>query len=130
MGFSAGGHLASCAGTLYDAPEGRTGVALDVVSARPDFLLLIYPVITMKEPYTHAGSRRNLLGPSPSPESVDHLSTEMQVTKNTPPAFLLTTYEDGTVPEGGAPPGWTRPDSPRAWAPTSRTSRVGSAKAG
>ena len=98
MGFSAGGHLASCAGTLYDAPEGRTGVALDVVSARPDFLLLIYPVITMKEPYTHAGSRRNLLGPNPSPESVDHLSTEMQVTKNTPPAFLLTTYEDGTVP--------------------------------
>jgi acetyl esterase/lipase len=98
MGFSAGGHLAACAGTLYDAPEGRTGVPLDVVSARPDFLLLIYPVITMKEPYTHAGSRRNLLGPSPAPELVDHLSTELQVTKNTPPAFLLTTFEDRTVP--------------------------------
>lgn len=98
MGFSAGGHLASCAGTLYDAPEGRTGVALDVVSARPDFLLLIYPVITMKDPYTHAGSRRNLLGPSPAPDLVDHLSTEMQVTKDTPPAFLVTTWEDRTVP--------------------------------
>ena len=98
MGFSAGGHLASCAGTLYDAPEGRTGVPLDAVSARPDFLMLIYPVITMKDPYAHAGSRRNLLGPNPSPELVEHYSTDLQVTKNTPPAFLLTTFEDGTVP--------------------------------
>ena len=98
MGFSAGGHLASCAGTLYDAPEGRTGAPLDAVSARPDFLMLIYPVITMKDPYAHAGSRRNLLGPNPSPELVEHYSTDLQVTKNTPPAFLLTTFEDGTVP--------------------------------
>ena len=98
MGFSAGGHLAACAGTLYDAPEGRTGAPLDMVSARPDFLLLIYPVITMKEPATHAGSRRNLIGPSPAPELVDHLSAELQVTKSTPPAFLLTTFEDRTVP--------------------------------
>ena len=98
MGFSAGGHLAACAGTLYDAPEGRTGAALDAVSARPDFLLLIYPVITMKDPYGHAGSRRNLLGPTPAPGLVEHYSTELQVTKNTPPAFLLTTFEDGVVP--------------------------------
>jgi acetyl esterase/lipase len=98
MGFSAGGHLASCAGTLYDAPEGRTGAPLDAVSARPDFLLLIYPVITMKDPYTHAGSRRNLLGPNPSPELIERYSTDTQVTKNTPPAFLLTTFEDGSVP--------------------------------
>lgn len=98
MGFSAGGHLASCAGTLYDAPEGRTGASLDAVSARPDFLLLIYPVITMKDPHAHAGSRRNLLGADPSGAQITHLSTELQVTKNTPPAFLLTTFEDRTVP--------------------------------
>ena len=98
MGFSAGGHLAACAGTLYDAPEGRTGAALDAVSARPNFLLLIYPVITMKDPYTHGGSRRNLLGPAPTAELIDRYSTELQVTKDTPPAFLLTTFEDGLVP--------------------------------
>ncbi len=98
MGFSAGGHLAACAGTLYNAPEGRTGAALDAVSARPDFLLLIYPVITMGDPHTHAGSRRNLLGPAPAPELVERYSTELHVNKNTPPAFLLTTFEDGVVP--------------------------------
>jgi acetyl esterase/lipase len=98
MGFSAGGHLASCAGTLYDTPEGRTGAPLDSVSARPDFLMLIYPVITMKDPYAHAGSRRNLLGPAPTPELIERYSTELQVTKDTPPAFLLTTFEDRTVP--------------------------------
>jgi acetyl esterase/lipase len=98
MGFSAGGHLASCAGTLFDAPEGRTGARLDAVSARPDFLMLIYPVITMKDPYAHGGSRRNLLGPNPSPELIEHYSTDTQVTKNTPPAFLLATFEDSTVP--------------------------------
>jgi len=98
MGFSAGGHLASCAGTLYDAPEGRTGAPLDLVNARPDFILLIYPVITMKDPYAHAGSRRNLLGPTPTPELIDRYSTELQVNKDTPPAFLITTEEDRTVP--------------------------------
>ena len=98
MGFSAGGHLASCAGTLYDAPEGRTGAALDAVSARPDFLMLIYPVITLKDPDAHAGSRRNLLGENPTADQIEHLSTELQVTKETPPAFLLTSWEDHTVP--------------------------------
>lgn len=98
MGFSAGGHLASCAGTLYDAPEGRTGAALDSVSARPDFLMLIYPVITLKDPDAHAGSRRNLLGDNPTAAQIEHLSTELQVTKETPPAFLLTSWEDHTVP--------------------------------
>ena len=98
MGFSAGGHLAACAGTLYDAPEGRTGAALDAVSARPDFLLLLYPVITMKDPYVHAGSRRQLLGPNPTPALIAHLSTEDQVTKDTPPTFLVATTADRTVP--------------------------------
>jgi acetyl esterase/lipase len=98
MGFSAGGHLASCAGTLYDAPEGRTGAALDAGSARPDFLVLLYPVITMKDPYVHAGSRRNLLGPQPTAEQIAHLSTDQQVTKDTPPVFLVQTAEDKSVP--------------------------------
>jgi len=98
LGFSAGGHLAASAGTLFDAPEGRTGAALDAISARPDFLVLIYPVITMKDPYTNAGSRRNLLGEHPGEAGIEHLSLERQVTANTPPAFLLTTFEDKTVP--------------------------------
>ena len=98
LGFSAGGHLAASAGTLYDAPEGRTGAALDAVSARPDFLVLIYPVITMTDSHTHAGSRQNLLGDHPTEAQIDHLSLEKQVTARTPPAFLLTTFEDATVP--------------------------------
>jgi len=98
LGFSAGGHLAASAGTLFDALEGRTGAALDAVSARPDFLVLIYPVITMKTPLAHAGSRQNLLGANPGDEQVEHLSLEQQVTARTPPAFLVTTFEDATVP--------------------------------
>lgn len=98
MGFSAGGHLAGSAATLYDAPEGRTGGALDAVSARPDFVALLYPVITMKAPFAHAGSRRSLLGESPSPETIEHLSVENQVTKDTSPAFIIHTEEDATVP--------------------------------
>jgi len=97
MGFSAGGHVAATAATLYDAPEGRTGAPLDSVNARPDFLLLIYPVITMQDPYAHAGSRLNLIGPHPSQALMDHLSPELQVTKDTSPAFLVSTEEDKTV---------------------------------
>jgi acetyl esterase/lipase len=98
LGGSAGGHLTACAGTLYDAPEGRTGAALDKVSARPDFILLIYPVITMMEPYVHAGSRQALLGNHPSTELLELLSVERHVTRETPPAFLVSTMADTTVP--------------------------------
>jgi acetyl esterase/lipase len=98
LGFSAGGHLAASAGTLFDAPEGRTGAPLDAVSARPDFIALVYPVITMERPFAHPGSRLSLLGPSPTPELVARLSVERQVTKATPPAFLVHTEEDRTVP--------------------------------
>lgn len=98
IGFSAGGHLAATAATLYDAPDGRTGAPLDAISARPDFAALIYPVITMKGPHAHAGSRRNLLGETPEPTLVDRLSPELQVTKDTPPAFLVHTAEDKGVP--------------------------------
>jgi acetyl esterase/lipase len=98
IGFSAGGHLASTAGTLYDAPEGRTGADLDRVSARPDFLVLVYPVISLRPPYAHAGSREALLGKNPPADLVDHLSTDLQVTRDTPPTFLVHTTADTTVP--------------------------------
>jgi acetyl esterase/lipase len=98
LGFSAGGHLAATAATLFDSPEARTGSAVDSVSARPDFAALIYPVITLKGPFAHAGSRRNLIGETPDPAQVDRLSLELQVTKNTPPAFLVHTAEDKGVP--------------------------------
>ena len=98
LGFSAGGHLAASSGTLFDAPEGRTGAALDAVSARPDFMMLVYPVITMEPPFGHQPSRIALLGLVPSPELVAHLSLERQVSRDTPPAFLVQTEEDRTVP--------------------------------
>jgi acetyl esterase/lipase len=98
MGFSAGGHLAASAGTLFDAPEGRTGAELDRVSARPDFLVLVYPVITMTGPFTHVGSRNNLIGPHPSGALAEHLSADLQVTRQTPPAFLVHGGTDRTVP--------------------------------
>jgi acetyl esterase/lipase len=97
IGASAGGHLAACAGTLFDAPEGRTGAELDKVSARPDFIILMYAVISMKEPYVHTGSRRALLGTNSTPELLDHLSPELQVTKDSSPAFIMHTEEDRGV---------------------------------
>lgn len=98
FGGSAGGHLAACAGTLFDDPAGRTGAAIDSVDARPDFLMLVYPVITMKDPYVHAGSRRALLGEHPSAEGVALLSVEDHVTSRTPPTFIMHTQADQTVP--------------------------------
>lgn len=98
LGASAGGHLAACAGTLFNAPEGKTGAALDAISARPDFLILLYPVITMREPFTHLGSRDGLLGTHPAPELIELLSLELHVTKDTPPVFMIHTEEDKTVP--------------------------------
>lgn len=97
-GFSAGGHLASTSGTLFDSPEGKTGAELDSVSARPDFLVLVYPVITTKPPSAHMGSRENLIGKTPSPDLVDRLSTDLQVTPATPPAFLVHGGTDTAVP--------------------------------
>jgi acetyl esterase/lipase len=98
LGSSAGGHLAACAGTLFDAPEGKTGAPLDAVSARPDFLALLYPVITMTDPFVHAGSRRNLIGEAPPRALVERLSVEKQVANATPPTFLVHTAEDASVP--------------------------------
>jgi acetyl esterase/lipase len=98
MGSSAGGHLAASAGTLFDDPAGKTGPALDATNARPDFLILMYPVITMDDPAVHAGSRKALLGEKPKPELLKLMSLEKQVTANTPPTLLIHTQEDKTVP--------------------------------
>jgi acetyl esterase/lipase len=98
MGSSAGGHLAASAGTLFEHSDGRTGAPLDATSARPDFLILMYPVITMDDPHAHAGSRKNLLGASPSPELLHLASLEKQVSSATPPTLLIHTQEDATVP--------------------------------
>jgi acetyl esterase/lipase len=94
MGSSAGGHLASLCTTRYAdtfAEEGKDEI--DKHSARPDFSILIYPVISMGGT-GHSGSRTNLLGKQPSPEAVEKYSAEKQVTKGTPPVFLLTTADD------------------------------------
>jgi acetyl esterase/lipase len=99
IGFSAGGHLASTAGTHFDMGAASNADPIERASSRPDFMMLIYPVITMRgDSTTHAGSRLNLLGADPSPELVRLLSNETQVTAQTPPAFLVHTFDDRTVP--------------------------------
>lgn len=98
MGSSAGGHLAASAGTLFDHPDGKTGAPLDTVNARPDFLILMYPVISFQHAAAHTGSRRALLGQNASPELVAQLSLETQVTSATPPTLLIHTQADQAVP--------------------------------
>lgn len=98
MGSSAGGHLAASASTLWDHADGRTGAALDAVNARPDFAMLVYPVITMTNPAAHAGSRRALLGGRPAQALLTLMSVEQQVTAATPPTLLLHTQGDKSVP--------------------------------
>jgi acetyl esterase/lipase len=98
LGFSAGGHLASTAGTHFDAGNSDTADAIDHLSCRPDFMILLYPVITLKGPYAHNGSRVNLLGKDANAKLVESLCNETQVTKQTPPTFLVHTTEDRGVP--------------------------------
>ena len=98
MGFSAGGHLASSAGTHFDAGKKDAKDPADRVSCRPDYLVLVYPVISMTTQYTHKGSRRNLLGPNPGEKLKKLMSSELQVTKDTPPTFLMHTSGDKPVP--------------------------------
>ena len=98
MGFSAGGHLASSAATLYDLPEARPDDGLQAVSSRPDFAILGYPVIVFGADVTHKGSQRNLIGDAPPADLVARLSTDRQVDARTPPTFLFHTTEDTAVP--------------------------------
>ena len=97
VGFSAGGHLASTAGTHFDAGNDKSADPVERQSCRPDFMVLVYPVITMGEK-SHGGSRKNLLGATPSAELIDLFSNEKQVTAKTPPAFLTHARTDAVVP--------------------------------
>jgi len=100
MGFSAGGHLASTAGTHFDDGKPDAEDPIDKVSCRADFLILCYPVITFDPPFAHMGSRNNLLGKEQDAKLVESLCNEKQVTEKTPPTFLFHTDADkGVVPE-------------------------------
>ena len=98
VGFSAGGHLASTAGTRFDAGEAAAADSVERASSRPDFMVLVYPVITMEERFTHKSSRARLLGDDPPPELGRLLSNETQVTRETPPTFLIASTDDASVP--------------------------------
>jgi acetyl esterase/lipase len=97
LGFSAGGHLASTLATKFDSGNPNAKDELEKFSSRPDLQVLIYPVITMGE-FTHKGSKLNLLGENPSDELIKQYSNELQVTKETPPAFIVHSVEDKGVP--------------------------------
>lgn len=97
-GFSAGGHLAATAATHFDHGNPDSPDPVERVSCRPDFCILAYPVISFTEPFTHKGSRNNLLGPNPDPKLLEDLSNEKRVTPQTPPTFLFHTNEDKGVP--------------------------------
>ncbi len=97
MGSSAGGHLASMALTHFDMGDTNSTDPIERESSRPDLGILCYPVITMGK-LTHQGSKENLLGPKPSRKLIKKLSSELQVTTNTPSCFIWCTYQDKTVP--------------------------------
>ncbi len=97
-GFSAGGHLASTAGTHYDSGSAAASDAVERQPSRPDFLILAYPVISFQPGILHSGSKKYLLGDSPNQSLVDLLSNERQVTPQTPPTFLFHTADDPVVP--------------------------------
>ncbi|MCA9188622.1 MAG: alpha/beta hydrolase [Pirellulaceae bacterium] len=95
MGFSAGGHVASTAATHFDNGDANASDPIDRVSCRPDFSILVYPVISMDATISHGGSRKNLLGDDPSDDLVKEYSNELHVNGNTPPTFLVHTLDDG-----------------------------------
>lgn len=94
MGFSAGGHLAATAGTQFATPLGNR----PHTTVRPDFLVLLYPVISFTDGLTHLGSRTSLIGENPTPERIGQHSAELQVTGRTPPVFLVHAQDDAAVP--------------------------------
>jgi acetyl esterase/lipase len=98
MGFSAGGHLASTLGTHFDSGNLRSIDSIEQQTARPDFMVLVYPVISMSKNIMHAGSRNKLIGEKPEPNLAQFYSNEMQVKKNSPPAFLVHASDDKAVP--------------------------------
>ena len=96
IGFSAGGHLAGTVGTHFDLGDQNASDAIAKISSRPDFMILIYPVIDMSDPNVmHKGSRDNLIGTTPDQKLADYYSCQKNVSANTPPCFLLSTTDDG-----------------------------------
>lgn len=98
IGFSAGGHLATTLGTHFNEKVYKAIDQADAESARPDFMTLVYPVITFTKDTKHAGSQKNLLGENPDQELIDRFSNELQVTSETPPTLLVHATDDGGVP--------------------------------
>lgn len=98
MGFSAGGHLASTLLTQFDEGDKTSPDSVEQQSSRPDFGVLVYPVISMSKSIMHQGSRNNMIGASPNAELALKYSSELQVTKTTPPTFLIHAMDDGAVP--------------------------------
>lgn len=98
MGFSAGGHLASTLSTHYDAGDPTSSDPVEHVSCRPDFSILVYPVISFTGEFQHSGSRKNLVGEDADESLVKYYSNELQVTEDTPPAILIHSDDDGGVP--------------------------------
>ena len=98
MGFSAGGHLASSVSTHFDNGKADAADPIDRAGSRPDFAILAYPVISLVEPWTHQGSKTNLLGDAPDAALARSLSSETQVTASTPPTFIYHTNADTVVP--------------------------------
>ncbi|OBZ18979.1 esterase [Bacillus sp. FJAT-27264] len=98
LGFSAGGHLASTAGVLFDKGNAEDNDPVERVSSRPDLMILCYPVISMDDQVVHKGSKENLLGSSPQGHLVDLMSSDLQVGADTPPTFLWHTSDDEGVP--------------------------------
>jgi acetyl esterase/lipase len=98
MGFSAGGHLASTLGTHFDEGDAQSKDPIEQISSRPDFMILVYPVISMSKTIMHAGSRNNLIGEKPTDDLAKMYSGELQVTKQTPPTILFHATDDKTVP--------------------------------
>lgn len=96
-GSSAGGHLASTVGTRFDAGNKKSNLPIEQVSCRPDFMLLLYPVITFNEAFGHMGSRKNLIGEGNNWELVEKYSNELHVGTETPPTFLVLADDDKGV---------------------------------
>jgi len=99
MGFSAGGHLASTAGTHFDTGKPDAKDEIERHSSRPDFMILVYPVVSfVNSQLAHAGSAKALLGQTPDPKLLEYYSNELQVKADTPPAFLIHAGDDEGVP--------------------------------
>lgn len=98
MGFSAGGHLASTLATHFDYGDKNSPDKVEQQSCRPDFMVLMYPVISFVDSSSHVGSREALLGKNPPKELIENFSNELQVRKDTPPAFIVHADDDKGVP--------------------------------